>query len=263
MSNPVTKKLIQVLNILGFIGTIVINTLAVTLPLNGKSTGALSDMYPNLFVPAGLIFSIWGVIYILLLLFSIYQARDLFKKGAQNMPFLDKIGWFFVFASILNMAWIFAWHYQQVLLSLFIMILLFICLLIIYLRLNIGINSGSKGEKYMVHLPFSVYIGWISVALVANASAFLVNIHWDRFGLTEVFWTAAMIIIVTLITMTMLFRRNDIPYSLVIIWAFIGIILKRTAVEANPSGAIIISLIAGITLILLSIGIRFKKWLDY
>ena len=181
--------ILQILNILGFTGTILINALANILPINGKNTGELSDLYPNLFVPVGLTFSIWGIIYLMLLAFTIFQTKNIFRKDNENSYFIEKINYFFFISCIANTAWIFAWHFQQISLSLIIMFILLISLIIIYKKLEIGITSRSKMEKYLVHLPFSIYLGWISIAAIANISVFLVNIKWNRFGLSEVFWT--------------------------------------------------------------------------
>ncbi len=222
------KKLLQAGNILAMIITILVNALAVVLPLNGKTTEYLSDKYPNLFVPAGITFSIWGIIYILWILFALYQASDLFKKEETPMPFLQQISFLFILSSIANSAWIFLWHYEYVGLSLLMMIVLLFSLLVIYMRLNIGKATITLKEKLCVHVPFSVYLGWITVATIANVTAFLVSVNWDGFGISQLTWTILVIGVGVLITLLMLALRKDIAYSLVVIWAFLGIYLKRT-----------------------------------
>ncbi len=202
------KKLMQILNIFSFILMLIANMLAVILPLNNKSTAELSDAYPNLFVPAGITFSIWSIIYILLGVFSYYQAKDLLKKEKGTLPFLEKISFFFIVSNIANFAWIFAWHYQLVALSLIIMIILFISLLMLYLRLGIGKIEVSKGENRFIHVPISVYIGWITIATIANVTAFLVSINWDGFGLPEEFWTILVISVAIIINLLILYTRN-------------------------------------------------------
>ena len=129
------------------------------------------------------------------------------------------------------------------------MITFLILLITIYQRLGIGRGGVSSGVKWFVHTPFSIYLGWITVATIANVTALLVSIGWDGFGISEVFWTVGMIFIATLIGQKMLNSRGDIAYSLVIIWAFIGIILKQKDVEQN----IVIAASIGIVLILLSL----------
>ena len=224
-----TNKLLAIGNITAVSATIIINILANSLPLNGKFTGELSDSYPNLFVPAGLTFAIWGIIYLLLILFAIYQLRILLTKAPKDYEFIQKIGVLFIIGSLGNIAWIFFWHYEQVLLSLGAMLLLFVSLLGIYLRLNIGKASIPMHQKYFVHIPFSVYIGWITVATVANVTALLVDIDWQGFGIDPGTWTILILAIVTLLTCLILITRKDIAYSFVVIWALLGIYIKRTA----------------------------------
>ena len=223
-----TKKIIlQISNFLAIIFTIIVNSLANILPINNKLTAEISDSIPNLFVPAGLTFSIWGVIYTLLILFAIYQIRDLFKKDKTDIPFLEKIGVLFLISSVANIIWIILWHYEQVIFSLLAMILLFVSLLLIYLRLEIGKSDVKLKEKLFVHVPFSVYIGWITVATIANVTAVLVEIGWGGFGISQQTWTILIIIIATILTILVLYNRKDYAYSAVIIWALLGIYLKR------------------------------------
>jgi len=223
------KRIFQIGNIVAVILTIIVNSLANALPIGGKTTGELSDNIPNLFVPAGITFAIWGVIYFLIILFAIYQARDLFRKEKIDMPYLEKISFFFISASLSNIIWIFLWHYEQIILSLLLMLVLFVSLLMIYLRLDIGKNPLSVKDKFMIHVPISVYIGWITIATVANMTAALVSINWDGFGISGQIWTVLVIIIAAIITLLMLITRKDCAYAAVVIWAFLGIYLKRSA----------------------------------
>lgn len=223
-------------NILGFAGTLTMNFLANFLPLNNKTTGAISDQYPNLFVPAGFTFSIWGVIYLLLAIFIVYQTWQAFRREEQtDQPFLLKTGWWFFIGSLANMAWILAWHYEATGLSLLIMLTLLISLAVIYQRLEIGHSTPGAAERFMVHLPFSVYLGWITVATIANVTAVLVQWEWGRFGLSEQFWAALMILIATGLGFVMLFRRNDLAFAAVLAWAFYGIYSKRSEDPAEAS----------------------------
>lgn len=225
MKNRNVAVFAAVLNLAGVIATITVNALAVILPINGKTTKFLSDSLPNLFVPAGLTFSVWGIIYLLLIAYGLYQMAAALRK--ETPDFIRKIGWLFILASAENCAWIIAWHYQNVLLSLLIMIALFVTLLVIYLRLRIPRIPISKRERWFVQLPFSVYTGWITVATIANVTAWLVKINWNGFGITPVFWTILVIGVATAITVYMVIYKKDIAYSLVILWAFLGIALKR------------------------------------
>jgi hypothetical protein len=246
------KKVLQVGNILAMSITIIANALAVILPLNGNTTEYLSDKYPNLFVPAGITFSIWSIIYILWIVFAVYQARDLFKKEEIEMPFLHQITYLFILSSIANSAWIFAWHYEYVGGSLLLMIILLFSLLIIYVRLNIGRANVSISERLCIHVPFSVYLGWITVATIANVTAFLVSVHWDGFGVSQLIWTVLVISVGVLITLLMLALRKDIAYSLVVLWALLGIWIKRTTPAYTNTDVATTALIA---MILIGVGI--------
>jgi len=246
-------QLLQIGNLIAVIFTIIINSLANVLPIGGKNTGELSDNIPNLFVPAGITFSIWGVIYILITLFAIYLAKDLFRKEKSTTPFLQKISYFFILASIANIVWIFLWHYEQVILSLLAMVILFVSLLSIYLRLNISKEKVSMKERLLIHTPISVYLGWITVATIANVTAVLVTIGWNGFGIIQETWTILIMIIVTIITILMIFIRKDFAYSAVIVWALLGIYLKRSVIDPiyGLQTQIAYSAVIGIVIILI------------
>ena len=138
MENTTKKMLLQIGNVIALLCVIIVNILANLLPFNNKTTQVLSDQYPNLFVPAGITFSIWGVIYLLLIAFVIYQAQDVFAKKKKELPFLNQIHLLFILSCLANIFWIFLWHYEFLILSLMTMIVLFIVLLLLYLRLDIG-----------------------------------------------------------------------------------------------------------------------------
>ncbi|UCD01875.1 MAG: hypothetical protein JSV23_02315, partial [Promethearchaeota archaeon] len=225
----VKKEFLQIFNLIGFIATVIVNFLAVLLPIGGSTTQELSDAIPNLFVPEGITFSIWSVIYIFLGLFSIYQIRDITKEDKIEMKYVDDIGYFFIIGSLANIIWIFLWHYRLVPLSLIFMIILLLSLLIIYLKLNIGKSEVSKIEKIAVHVPFSIYLGWITVATIANVTAVLVVLGVSGFGLLAELLTIIVIIVAVLITFGMLYLRKDYAYSFVIVWALLGIFIKQIA----------------------------------
>jgi hypothetical protein len=234
--------------------------------INNKTTGQLSDNLPNLFVPAGITFSIWGIIYLLLFLFIIYQARSVVKTDVDKSNYLHRIGWFFVLSNFVNIGWIFSWHYELVPLSLFFMILLLASLIVIYLRLEIGDYSYtiSSRDRFFFTVPFRVYLGWITVATVANVTAFLVWIGVEPYNSVSVLSTIGMIFITTFITGLILYRRKDIIFGLVIIWAFIGIVIKRLNpyyfVELNVAmAAAISSLIITITILIMILIERKRK----
>jgi hypothetical protein len=252
METKPSRITLSVLNLIGFLGTVAVNGLASALPLNNKTTGELSDQYPNLFVPAGLTFSIWGVIYILLAILVVYQLMLTFRKSEAGPDAFGKIGYWFFLSSLLNMGWIFAWHYEIVPLSLVIMLLLLGCLLAIYIKLGVGQKGPARKEQYLVHLAFSLYLGWITIATIANFTALLVDIRWNGFGLGEQFWAVAVIVVGIAIALSVLVRRQDIYYCLVVDWALLGILLKRLAAPIPVQSVIAVAIIG---LGLITIGI--------
>jgi hypothetical protein len=246
---------LRIANLVAFLATVTVNALANTLPIAGRNTGELSDLYPNLFVPSGLTFAIWGLIYLLLAIYSVYQL-------VVSRPFVERIGPLFVISSAANIAWIFTWHYELVPVSLACMLVLLSSLLAAYRRLFVGRSAGSMQEKYLVHVAFSVYLGWITVATIANVTALLVKLGWGRFGLTESLWAAFVIGVATVIVLLVLVRRADIPYALVALWAFAGIIIKRASAPV-PQNAVLIAAAVGTGLILLLGLVQLRRWLRY
>ena len=250
---------LSILNLLGFIGTIIVNGLATALPINDITTGELSDLYPNLFVPAGLTFSIWGLIYVLLAILIIYQLIPSIRRDPQKIDFVQKIGPFFFISCLANIGWIFAWHYQNVALSLVLMLILLGTLITIYLRLTIGITEATKTRKYFVHLPFSVYLGWITIATIANVTALLVDLNWDTFGLGQQFWAVTVIIVGIAIALSFLFTRKDIYYCLVVDWALLGILLKRLSDNTVPDQSVVSVTIAGLAIITIGVIVQLVR----
>lgn len=244
---------LQIFNILGLVLVLVINALANALPINGYNTGELSDLYPNLFVPAGFTFAIWGVIYLLLSAFVFYQARPLWNSTAQA-PEVGLIGYWFFLSCLANASWILAWHYRQVFLSLLIMLFLLTSLIMIYRRLQIGLMAPTPARKWLVHLPFSVYLGWITVATIANTTALLVNWGMAGFLLGESVWTGVMLLIATSFGLFFLLKRKDVPYALVLIWAFYGIM----AIHSNK--IILFTASGGIAILTLGVLFRLRTW---
>jgi hypothetical protein len=193
---------------------IVMNYLANALPLNNKTTGELSDAFPNLFVPAGLTFSIWGVIYLLLIGYCIIQFTG------SNQSVISDIGWLFGISCVLNALWILCWHYGLLPLSLLVMAGLLVTLIMINLRIT-NLPFG------IIKASFGIYLGWICIATIANVTALLVNYGWNGFGISEEIWTIVMISAGTIIVVLTIYRLINPFVGLSVIWAFTGIILKR------------------------------------
>jgi hypothetical protein len=259
MNKSRSVLVLSILNLLGFLGTVVVNALANILPINNITTGALSDLYPNLFVPAGLTFAVWGLIYVLLGIFAIYPLLPRVRRDPEKTEFVQKIGPLFFVSCLANIGWIFAWHYQILPLSLAFMLILLGCLLAIYLRLKVGRSEATKAERYFAHLPFSVYLGWITIATIANLTALLVDINWGAWGLGQQFWAVAVIVVGIAIALSVLFTRKDIFYALVVDWAVLGILLKRLSDTTVADQSVVIVTIAGLALITVGVIVQLAR----
>lgn len=197
--------------------TIIVNMLAVFLPLNGLSTKYISDLYPVYFTPAPYVFSIWGIIYIGLISFSVYQLiAKLSLKNADNIRLA------MIIANVANALWIFLWHYLFPVLSIIPMFVLLGSL--IYIFNSFTQEKYTKNERWFMLLPAEVYLGWISIATVANMSVVLYVLKWNGFGIAAPIWSAIMIIVASILAVTMLMKHKSFAFALVVLWAFSGII---------------------------------------
>ncbi len=253
-----------IINLSAYIGMLVVNILANSLPINDVTTGELSDEYPNLFVPVGTTFSVWGVIWLLLAVHLVMQIRTAFaKKGGEpdfaastgRNPWSPRVvGVWFTTNMILNAGWIFAWHYRLVGLSVVIMLALLATLIVMHWRISVLYRMEEvirpKGRLRLARVPISVYFGWIAIATIANITAFLVSIDWDGFGLPGVFWTIAVIAAGFGLTVAMLVRYQDVAFAAVVVWAFAGIAARRI-IEGTPEGpgVLIAAIVAGLVII--------------
>jgi hypothetical protein len=224
--NYMKDTLRQISVVLTVISTLVINILANALPINGMNTGQISDSFQVYFVPAGYVFSIWGLIYLGLIALVIFQAMPSQKEN----PRMRSTGWWISLGGLANIAWIFLWHYQKFPLTLVAMLTLLSTLIVTYLRLGIGKTSVPTAEKWSVRLPISIYLGWITVATVANVSDVLDYLNWNGFGLAPEIWMYIILAVVLIITELVIYNRRDIAYTLVILWALAGIAFKFSAV---------------------------------
>jgi hypothetical protein len=244
------------LNMIFLIATIVVNGLANALPLNGLNTGEISDRFDVYFVPAGYVFSIWGVIYLGLILFAVYQLLP----SQRANPRLGRIGYLFVLSCVANMAWLFLWHYEFFAWSLVAMVILLLSLIAIYLRLGVGREEAPLGEKWLIRVPFSVYLGWITVATIANATSLLDYLGWNGWGINEETWFLIIILVATGIASAVSLTRGDVAYLLVILWAFIGIAVKQAGVPLVETSTWIAIIIVGIMFL---VGVVFRRRIGF
>jgi hypothetical protein len=216
----------QIANLVSVIIALTVNILASALPLNGQNTGEISDRFQVFFVPAGYVFAIWFFIYIGWIAFAIYQLRAEQKES----PRLRRLGYLFAISGIVNAVWLFTWHYNVFGWSVIVMLTLLGLLIASYLRLDVNRVSVSRAERWSVDIPFSVYLGWITVATVANITDWLYLIEWNGFGIAAPVWAVIMIVVASIVGLLMTITRRDAAYVFVLVWSFIGIAVKQADV---------------------------------
>jgi len=231
----------QLTNTLSVVLALTVNVLASALPLNGQNTGEISDRFDVYFVPAGYVFAIWLVIYIGWIAFAVFQ----FLPAQKEYPRLRNLGYWFALSGVFNAAWLFCWHYNLFGLSVLVMLALLGTLIVSYLKLDVGGKQVSFGEKWAVDVPISVYLGWVSVATIANITSWLYSIDWNGFGISPQVWAVIMLAVACVLGALMAFRRQDAGYLFVFVWAFAGIAIEQadTPLVANSAwGATVVAL---------------------
>ncbi|WP_152443393.1 TspO/MBR family protein [Bacillus sp. THAF10] len=235
------------LNILAFVLMIVVNYLANALPLNGLTTGDIANRITVLFQPAGYVFSIWSLIYLLLGIWIIRQI----PKSRRNLPIYVNTSSLFVLSCLLNSAWVVLWHYGFWVTTVAVMVGLLCTLIALYLKMR----ASNPGKLDLA--TFSIYLGWISVATIANISYVLVELGWDGFGLSAVTWTVIMLVVATLLAVWFRMSNDDWLYPLVFVWAFIGIGVKNMAEYSEVS--YVAYALAAVILVMTVLGGFIKK----
>ncbi|RMG73688.1 MAG: tryptophan-rich sensory protein [Bacteroidetes bacterium] len=253
-------RFLALLNLLALGLTIYANaavtTLAARFGLPARSIGELSASYPNYFVPSGVTFAIWGLIYLWLGAFVVYQGRALL---GHPIPDSGHIGGLFFLSCVFNVAWLFVWVAGRPGLSLLVMLGLLATLLAIYLRLGVGVSPIAPADRWLVHAPFSLYLGWISVATIANVTTWLVDRGWGGGPIAEPLWAALMVVVAGLLALFMFWNRQDVVYVGVILWALLGVVFKRQAAGSPADALVVLAVYLTFALVLGVLGLR--TWL--
>lgn len=221
-NKKITKRLFA---LIAFVFMITLNTLANALPINNLTTGDISDQLTNLFAPTGLTFSIWGVIYLLLALYTFMQFYDL-RKQTMDHKIYDKLSVYYAASSIINGLWILSWHYLLFAPSLILMIVLLLSLI----KINLILRKETSASGF-IKTTFSIYFGWITIATIANVTVLLVSMGVPAFNTTAVFLTILILLIGLIIGSYTSYQLNSISYYVVILWAYFGILLKHISVD--------------------------------
>lgn len=215
---------IRIINTLSYVLMIIVNMCANLLPIGIGTTADVSNKYLNLFTPAGYTFGIWIVIYLLMGIYVLYQWSFFSENKKRVDNDLEKTYLLFSLSCILNALWVFAWHYDQILLSVILIIFLLITLITIQSSLN-----KKYCDDYIrktVLLGFDIYVGWIVAATIANISVFLVSVNWDRFNILDNVWMVIVLVVGTIIGILFSTIKRKHFTTLTIVWAYIGILVN-------------------------------------
>lgn len=262
MSERFSRRLWAAASVAAFVAMVTMNGLANALPLNGVNTGQLSDEIPNLFVPAGITFAIWGVIYALLLGYVAAVARAGFGPvGAGAWEPAD--GMLFSANAALNAGWILAWHWRLIPLSLAVMAGILVTLILLEergrARRYAGTDGGGRLARFFLRVPILVYLGWICVATIANVTALLVTAGWNGFGMPETAWTVIAIAAGAAVGCILALARGAVSSALVVIWAYAGIVMKRSATDPSETAAVIAAAYAGMAAVALAAALSLYR----
>lgn len=232
----------QFVTVIVFIVTVAINGAANALPINGQRTAEISDRFEVFVIPAGYVFSIWGLIYLLLAAFTLYQARP----SKADDPLLRELGWLPALTGVLNTAWLLLFQYEVFVLTVPVMVALLVTLIVIHGRIHAHRGSLGTLERWVVAIPFLVYLGWITVATIANVAQTLSSLGFDGFGITPELIASAVLLLGLAIALTFVWKFHDAAYGLVIVWAYVGIVVKEADSALVPivagAGAIAVAI---------------------
>lgn len=241
----------QFLNLLAIIAAFGVNILANIVPFNGRTIGEISNTVFRevLITPANYAFAIWGLIYLGLISLGIYQALP---RQRQNIN-LRQLGYLLVLASLAQIFWVVLFQYQLFTLSLVAMLGILLPLIVIYLRLEIGFRRVSKQEKWLIQIPLSIYLAWISVATIVNVATTLYALDWNGWGINAEVWSAIALFAGAAIGAIVSIQRADLAFVLVIVWALVAIAVRRVNIPlvAITSSGLAIALVLLITFNLL------------
>jgi hypothetical protein len=248
--------LIKIFSTLSYIAMVTMNFLANGLPINNRGTGEISNAYPNLFAPAGPAFSIWGLIYLLLAGYVLYQFV---KKDEKAEKLIQRINPLFIATSLANISWIFAWHYDYIGLSVCIMATLLV--LLIKIADIFRTEQFTVLEKISIWAPFSVYFGWITVAAIANITVFMVSIGWNGFGIADFIWTSIILVVGALIGILRMSKDKNVAYGMVLVWAYSWILFKHLSVSGfdGQYPSVVVTVIVCLVMFVFFVGRIFYK----
>ncbi|MFD2245318.1 hypothetical protein [Pontibacter ruber] len=254
-------KALAIGNALFFLVHLVPSQLTQLKLFNDQTIGDVSAKYPTLFTPAGITFSIWGIIYLALTAFCVYHLIKAYKEpaGHEANEDLQRLGYLFILNNLATGLWTIAWVNEWLVVSVVLILIQLVTLLAMHLRLDIFDAGRSAASRWFTQVPLSLYFGWIIIATVANISAALVGLGWDGFGISEGLWTVLMIVAATLIVVFVVFVLTNPFVGLVGMWALYGIVLKHRALDLEESSQIITSAWIGFAVVALVVAVVFYR----
>lgn len=234
-----TNSILPWLTLLAIISTFAVNVWSNFSPINGQTIGEISNtLFADVqIIPANYAFAIWGLIYLGLFGFGIYQLLP----AQRSNPRLQSVRPLLILACIAQAVWVFFFLERQFWLSLVAMLVILLPLILIYRRLGVGRQPVSRGEKWLVQVPFGIYLGWISVATIVNVAIALYSQGWNGSGISPTVWTVLMMAVATLVAAGLTIRHREIAFPLVIIWALVAIAVRQTTIPFIVITAIALS----------------------
>lgn len=217
--------MLSIATLIAILATLTVNILSNFFPAKGLNIGDIANtiLQGVQITPANYAFAIWGLIYLGLIAYGIYQLRPT-QRSNPNIRWVNSL---LIIACIAQMAWVYLFTLRLFWLSVVAMLGILLPLIGAYLQLRIGKERVSRGQKWLVHTPFSIYLGWISVATIVNIASALFISNWDGWGISAAGWTAIMLIVGTIIAAVVAIQRADIAFTLVFIWAYVAIAIRQ------------------------------------
>lgn len=251
-------KLLAVLNLVFYFLAFVVSMLSQFKLFNNQTNAQISAKYPTVFTPAGLTFSIWGLIYSLLFAFVIYHLIESNKKEIENRAnqAIQKIGYLFVLNNVATIFWVFAFSFERLGFSLFLMVIQLITLTLIIVNLKIYKPHTSLTSRLFTQIPLTIYFAWVCVATLANASVYFISINWLS-NYSEQYWATILIWLAVALSVFMVIKKKNPYFGLVIMWAFFGIYLKLYAIDFNTYRDVILTTWVALSIVGLTVIIRF------
>lgn len=235
-------RLLPAVNSAALAVTLVINWLATALPLNGQTPSEIADRFDVYYKPAGYVFGIWSVIYLGLIAFVAWQ----WWPANRGDPQIRRIGPWFAVNCLANAGWVFAWHFEYFVLSLVLITTMLVSIAVVYVRLDIGRVPVATLEWWCVQFPVRLYLAWVAVATISNSAVALDWVGWNRFGLPDTAWMLVLLGVTAALAAVMAWRRRDLVFLLVVVWALIGIAVEYGGVVVVARASLVTASVVGL-----------------